>query len=482
MTKKPLFLMLILALAGCAATSPRVVTGGLPGVIDEENVYADEDVYLTEFAVSNKSSADTKAAEEALRKQVLVSLRESAGFKNVIDATSGSPRPPENALKLSLSFQPGLEGGGISFMAAYYEMFLLFGMLSPRSGTALLTGTATLTRGRRALSTKTWSSSQPFSYSFYGMYRTGPIQEAYRAAYKDVLKRVLVPVASEAGTAGVSKEELKSLVAASVKEATKKEEKVYRSSVDKPSYAEPEDPNKFAFIVGIEGYSSIPKADYAERDAQTLKAHLLARGYPQRNIVHLAGSAASRANIEKYVESWMPSRVTEDSQVVFYFSGHGSPGIGDGQAYLVPWDGDVAYLENTGYPLKRLYKKLNELKASKVVVLLDSCFSGAGGRSVIPKGARPLVGKVDSAAGELGKLLVVSASAGDEITGGDENEGHGLFTLYLLKGLNERGGKVRLQGLYDYLLPNVQNAAREQNRDQTPQLRGPESLRDAFQL
>jgi hypothetical protein len=451
--------------------------------VEEENDYAGEDLYLTQFVVSNKSSADTKASVDALRAEFAARLKEDAGFKTVIDATSGGVQVPDSALKLAVGFQPGQEGGDIGFMAGYYEMWLLFGMYSPRSGAALLTGTATLTRQRKTLSVKSWTSTQPFRYSFYGMYRTAPIQEAFRLAYQDVIRHIIVPIARESGpSVGVSKEELQSIVAASIKDAAKKVEPAYHSEVDKPAYRAPENPDRFALIVGIENYSSIPKAEFAERDAQTVKEHLLALGYPQRNVVHLSGSLGSRANIEKYVESWMPAHVGENSQVVVYFSGHGSPGISSGEAYLVPWDGDVKYLENTGYPLKRLYAKLNALKARKVAVLLDSCFSGAGGRSIVPKGTRPLVGKVDDATGALGRLVVLSASAADEITGGDESQGHGLMTYYLLKGLNERRGDVELSRLYDYLLPNVQNAARQENRDQTPQFIGPAAVKDSFRL
>ena len=40
-----------------------------------------------------------------------------------------------------------------------------------------------------------------------------------------------------------------------------------------------------------------------------------------------------------------------------------------GQAYLVPWDGDPNFLENTAYPVSRLYRKLGELPAKQVFVV-----------------------------------------------------------------------------------------------------------------
>ena len=55
-----------------------------------------------------------------------------------------------------------------------------------------------------------------------------------------------------------------------------------------------------------------------------------------------------------------------------------------------------------------------------------------------------------------------------------EDEGHGLFTYYLLRGLNgaakDDAGRVTVQSLFEYLVPNVQDQARRQNREQAPQL------------
>lgn len=245
------------------------------------------------------------------------------------------------------------------------------------------------------------------------------------------------------------------------------------SDVDRPDYGLPEDPDKFAMVVGVEKYSEVPEAQFAERDAAAVKRHLLALGYPERNILHITGQAASLGGLAKNLESWLPRNVGEGSTVFFYFSGHGAPDTRSGQAYLLPWDADPQSLEHTAYPLKRLYERLNALPAKKIIVALDSCFSGAGGRSLLPKGARPLVTKVDLAAESSGRITVFTATAAHEITGSEDLQGHGLFTYWFLKGLGERKGAGTVQELYDYLLPKVKDAARRANRDQTPQLSAP---------
>lgn len=248
----------------------------------------------------------------------------------------------------------------------------------------------------------------------------------------------------------------------------------YSSDVDAPNYRANENENSFALVVGVEDYSRLPKAQFARRDAQTMRAHLAALGYPERNIISLTDADAVRSGLTKYVETWLPQQVKSDSRVFVYFSGHGAPDPKTGDTYLMPWDGDPKYLADTGYPLARLFAQLNALPSRNVVVTLDSCFSGAGGRSVIVAGTRPLVTRIKLNRAAVGELTVFTASGADEVTGVAPDQGHGLFTYYFLKGLNGAAHAtaqgVTVQDLYDYLRPKVEDAARVDNRDQSPQL------------
>ena len=242
-----------------------------------------------------------------------------------------------------------------------------------------------------------------------------------------------------------------------------------------PNFAAAERPADLAVIVGIESYSDIgSQAPYAERDADAFKAHVRALGVPERNIVLLKGAKAGRASLVKNLEQWLPRMARADSRVYFYFSGHGAPDVKTGQAYLVPWDGDPNFLESTAYPVAQLYRKLGELPARQVLVAIDSCFSGAGGRSVLASGARPLVNRIETGAAPA-KLTVLAASASHEISGSLDDKGHGAFTYFLLQGLD--AGKTTPQALAEYLTPRVQDEARRLNRDQTPQLLGDGSWR-----
>lgn len=241
------------------------------------------------------------------------------------------------------------------------------------------------------------------------------------------------------------------------------------SDVDNPSKKAAERPDDFALVIGVEEYQSLPKADYGVRDAQTVRKHLEAQGFPARNIISLEGSQATGNKFKSYLEEWLPLNVKPTSTLFVYYSGHGAPDPQTGDAYLVPWDGDATFLKSTAYPLKKFYADLSKTKAKRVLVALDACFSGAGGRSVLAQGARPLVAKVaDVPVGE--RVTVLAAASGEEITGSLNEQGHGMFTYFLLKGLVE--GKKTARELHEYLSPRVQDEARRQNRQQSPALIG----------
>jgi N-acetylneuraminic acid mutarotase len=238
-----------------------------------------------------------------------------------------------------------------------------------------------------------------------------------------------------------------------------------------------ERPHDFALVVGVGYYKSLPAADFAENDAREMAGALGALGVPEENVVVLTGAKATLSEVSKYVEEWLPRRVSKDSRVYFYFSGHGAPDVKDGSAYLMPWDGDAAFVKSTGFPLTRLYAALSDLPVARVVAMLDSCFSGAGGRSVLVAGARPLV-TVQLPKVASPKISVLTASESEEIAGSFPERGHGLFSYYLLQGLNgaakpEGSEHLTLDDLYGYVHKHVIIDARRQNREQTPTMVSP---------
>ena len=251
-----------------------------------------------------------------------------------------------------------------------------------------------------------------------------------------------------------------------------------RSDVDElPVMQAKPNKNAYAIVIGVEKYrQNLPKADFAVKDAEVMTEYLeKVFGYPQENIVTLLNDRASFVDFAKYFEKWLPNNVEENGNVFVYYSGHGAPNPNTGDAYLVPYDGDPSFIEQTGYSLKRLYHNLNKLPAKEIIVVLDSCFSGAGGRSVLAKGARPLVMNIDKQVFHSERIAIFSAASGSQISSTHEEKGHGLFTYFFLKGIKD--GNSELETLYNYLKPQVEKIARKTyNNEQTPGLIAPVGL------
>jgi hypothetical protein len=245
--------------------------------------------------------------------------------------------------------------------------------------------------------------------------------------------------------------------------------------VDAPSYSSGEHPDDVALVVGVPRSMDGVDARFAAEDASAVRRHLIALGWPTRNIVLLSDQAAGRAGLSRYLERWLPNNVVENSRVVFYFAGAGTVD-GAGRAYLLPWDGDAAQPEATGYPLTRLYSMLNALKVRSAVAVIDAGFSGVGPRAAAAPNAKAPAPKIDLGVRELGDAVVMVAVAanGAETAGVEEGARHGTLTYYLLKGLNggalDANGFVTLKGLYRYARAQASDSAARAGRAQTPQL------------
>ncbi|MFA4911011.1 MAG: ankyrin repeat domain-containing protein [Desulfobacteria bacterium] len=256
-----------------------------------------------------------------------------------------------------------------------------------------------------------------------------------------------------------------------------------QSDIDKPSFSPSERimrDNDLAVIIGIEGYQSLPKSDYSYDDAKLVGDYVKALGFKPRNIELLLDERATKSAIEKIIKTWLPNKAKPESRVFVYYSGHGAPEPKTGDAYIVPFDGDPNYLSDTGYPLKSLYDTLAKLQVAEVTVILDSCFSGAGGRSVLAKGARPLVIMTTSTA-LPSNIVVLSATLGTQISSSSPEKGHGIFTYYFLKALKD--GKKTIAEIYDYIKPLVEDEAKAINVQQSPSINPePEKLKGRFEL
>ena len=223
----------------------------------------------------------------------------------------------------------------------------------------------------------------------------------------------------------------------------------------------------FAVIIANENYTKLSPVAYALNDGKTFGQYChQTLGLPETNIRYYGDATygtmlAAMSDIKKIATAY-----EGDIEVLFYYAGHGAPDEQQ-ESYLMPVDAYGVGSEAC-YSLARLYKELGGLGARRVTVFLDACFSGSTREGTMLASARGVAIKPRSAS-PTGNMVVFTAAQGDETALPYRTQGHGLFTYYLLKKLQESGGEVTFGELGDYLTEQVSRRSQVVNRkSQTP--------------
>lgn len=209
----------------------------------------------------------------------------------------------------------------------------------------------------------------------------------------------------------------------------------------------------FVLIIGNENYKRLAPVPFASNDAMIFKEYCeKTLGIPSQNIDYLTD--ATQGDIRHGVNSLANIlKAYEDAKAIVYYAGHGIPDEKDKTAYLLPTDGFASDVES-GYSLEKLYSTLSNVPSEQVLVFLDACFSGAKREGDMMAETRGVAIKVKETA-PTGKLLVFSASTGEETAICDKEHKHGVFTYYLLQCLRRNKGSVDLGSLSEYVTDKV---------------------------
>jgi hypothetical protein len=233
-----------------------------------------------------------------------------------------------------------------------------------------------------------------------------------------------------------------------------------------------------AIIIGIADYKSLPKADFANDDARTFYDYAIrALGIKPENIKLLVDSDAEEVEILRTFRNWLPSKVRSTTDVYVFYSGHGLP-TADGQGlYLIPPRAAQDLIDDTAIPFSKINAALQSAKPKSVTMILDACYSGqARSGETLVASARPVRLKTENRLFPE-NFTVITASQNDQISSSNPDLQHGIFSYYLMKGMEgdadaNRDGKITLGEMQAYLVENVGRQAGMMNRKQEPQLVG----------
>ena len=227
--------------------------------------------------------------------------------------------------------------------------------------------------------------------------------------------------------------------------------------------------NTFALIIANENYGKLANVPFALNDGNTFARYCRRTlGLPEQNILQY--NDASYGSMREALSDLrlINEAVGEDMKLIVYYAGHGAPDDATLDPYLIPVDASRVN-KDVCIPLASFYSELGSMKLKSATVFLDACFSGATreGKMVV-ENARG-ISRVPKKQGLSGRVAVLSATSGEQTALPYNEKGHGMFTYFLLKRLQETKGDVTLQDLKEYIEDNVKRNSSVINRkDQTP--------------
>ena len=238
---------------------------------------------------------------------------------------------------------------------------------------------------------------------------------------------------------------------------------------------------RYAVVVGISRYGhagvGFSNLRFASRDAMAFRDFLLSPeggSFKPENVRFLVDQAATSQNVRSALFTFLTKPGPED-MVVIYWAGHGAPDPNDRRnLYLLTYDTRVEDMGGTAFPMWQLQDVFGRiLKAKRVITFTDSCHSyGISGQAFRASAAENnLVNQYLSRYASEADRAVVTASDISQLSYEDEawGGGHGVFTFYLLRGLEgeadvNKDGTVTAGELFAYVRAQVSEATNGEQR------------------
>jgi hypothetical protein len=213
------------------------------------------------------------------------------------------------------------------------------------------------------------------------------------------------------------------------------------------------DRNKVALVIGVEKYENTPSAKFASLDAKYFKDYARkAFGVHEDNINLLTDEEANFSKTTSAFFKWLPSKIKSNkTDLIIFYAGHGLASSDGKDKYILPFDADPDLLSRTAISRKEIFDLIISLKPRSVTIFLDTCYSGVSrDEQMLLASARPLRVIADDDEKLPDNFTIFSASENDQISSGLESAKHGIFSYYLMKGLEGKADEIlKNTSLYD---------------------------------
>ena len=259
------------------------------------------------------------------------------------------------------------------------------------------------------------------------------------------------------------------------------------------AYAQETVGEKWAVVIGADRDRGkfVPARKFAVADAEAFYTLLTTTaGFKKDNVMLLTDRSQRKPtlrNIKFALGTFLGRSAQRDDLVIIYLAGQGAPEVDsrgverDGLAkYFLPSDVDAGDLYNTALPLRELQPIFDRIQAQRVILFLDSSYSGAAAGLTLASKKPPGGTADDNFFERLSRSrgrVIFTSSRPSEIALEAPDLGHGIFTYYLVEGLQgaadlNRDGIVSVQELYEYVEQQVTRKSRAIGGNQHPMMKG----------
>ncbi|MDR1556123.1 MAG: caspase family protein [Tannerellaceae bacterium] len=209
----------------------------------------------------------------------------------------------------------------------------------------------------------------------------------------------------------------------------------------------------YVLAIGNEKYTGNQDVPFAEKDAQIFSQYCAYTfNIPPENIIrriNATGNQMKQALHELTRKAMQDPSRGRDVELIIYYSGHGIiakdkyGGEIDDQ-YLLPVD-VIGADASLSVSRKDIYVALNEANFKRASLFLDAC-NVKGDRAVAKVAKNECKGDV----------FVFTSSLPNQTSGTYEEKGHGMFTYFLLKTIQDKKGKVSYEDLAEEVIKGVE--------------------------
>ena len=217
-----------------------------------------------------------------------------------------------------------------------------------------------------------------------------------------------------------------------------------------------------ALIIGVNEYAKTPaRAIYADSDAQMFADYATEKlGIPANRIKTLVNDNADFADVLLSVREWLGRSVRQNkTDVHIFFAGHGLASDDGEKMYLLPYDGSPRLLDRTAILRDELFADISAANPRSVTVFLDTCYSGTTRGTDMLIASRPIaIRALEQSIPD--NFTVMTAAAGDQTAKPLEEAKHGMFSYFLMKGMEgeadaNNDNEITAGELHSYVQTNV---------------------------